>query len=205
LTPVHALGVAGGSMLPPPRPRAPSHTGKSNFPARAGFWGRRNTAGAFEAFSCEDTDILPWSRWTALRRRAAPLLVVLASAALSFVAVTGVVRLLHARNPHVPAGAPAPAPLAPASPVPAPSPPAAPAPPIGAPSQPAAAGPAAAPAGLAGVPATPPAGARSVGTEAPTASNPGRLAPLPRRDARPASRPRFNQKIHPDALLPPQL
>jgi hypothetical protein len=89
--------------LTPPAARIPSRSGKSGFPARAGFWGRRNTLGDLEA---ED-------HGSPVARRGLPplaqhALVVATSALLSFLAVLLALRL---REPR-PAPAPAPAPAA---------------------------------------------------------------------------------------------
>jgi hypothetical protein len=105
-----------------PRPPAPSHSGKSNFPARAGFWGRRDSHG--DIVPLTDPGLYPagligW-RSTILPH----LLVVVASAALSFLAVMLVMKW---RERPAPAPPPASAPQAPAPPA-ARLPPPAPAP-----------------------------------------------------------------------------
>ena len=89
---------------------APSHSGKSNFPARAGFWGRRDSHG--DIVPLTDPGLVPagMGRW---RATLLPhVLVVLASAALSFAAVMLVMRL---REPPPPA-APVTTPTVPAPP-----------------------------------------------------------------------------------------
>jgi hypothetical protein len=116
--PGHAAAVPADPPRPAPaasapadsayRPAPPSHSGKSKFPARAGFWGRRNSHG--EIVPLTDPGLVPAGmlRWRILPH----VLVVLASAALSFIAVMLVMKL---REP-APAPAVAPVPVVPAAP-----------------------------------------------------------------------------------------
>jgi hypothetical protein len=82
------LAPAAASTPVPAPARIPSRSGKSGFPARAGFWGRRNTQGDLEPQAEPDP---------VARRRLPPLaqhaLVVAISALLSFLAVLVALRL----------------------------------------------------------------------------------------------------------------
>jgi hypothetical protein len=99
--PVHNTPPYGGSELPPPPAPPPEprpqgrpgrfRSGKSGFPARAGFWGRRNSHG--EIVPLTDPALRPGEigRW---RSVVLPhVAVVLASALLSFGAVMLVMKL----------------------------------------------------------------------------------------------------------------
>jgi hypothetical protein len=119
VVPVHNTPPYGGSEVPqppeaPPEPRlqgraaGPFRSGKSGFPARAGFWGRRNSHG--EIVPLTDPALRPGEigRW---RSVVLPhLAVVLASALLSFGAVMMVMKLRERPPEAVP---PRPLPAAP--------------------------------------------------------------------------------------------
>jgi hypothetical protein len=104
------------------RATAPSHTGKSRFPALARLFGRWNTRGEFEADRPTlDLDEIPRERF--LR----PLAIVVATAAISFFIVVGLLKLRDSTG-TAPVGPPVAQPLAQPAPVAAPRvPPAAPA------------------------------------------------------------------------------
>jgi hypothetical protein len=97
----------------------PSHTGKSNFPARAGFWGRRNDEGELVPLTDPGFLVRSWQWRARLARALRALFIVLGSAAMGFVAVYLV---MEVRRPKVvaPVVAPvtAPVPAAPAVPAP---------------------------------------------------------------------------------------
>jgi hypothetical protein len=104
---------------PPPRLKTPSHTGKTAFPARAGFWGRRNSYGDFVPLTDPGLGGLPAVgplRFPLVQH----LLVVAAAAFLSFVAVLGIMKLRQ--STIVPTVAPAPLVLRPPAPPPLPAP-----------------------------------------------------------------------------------
>jgi hypothetical protein len=101
--PAAAPALAGSGFR---RAAAPSHTGKSNFPARAGFWGRRNSHG--DIVPLTDPGLIPAGMWRWRVTVLPHVLVVLASAALSFAAVMLVMKLRE----------PPPAPPAPTTPAP---------------------------------------------------------------------------------------
>jgi hypothetical protein len=104
----------------PPLPGAPPlHTGKSNFPARAGFWGRRDDNGELVPLTDPGFLVRSWHRRAQLVRVVRGLIIVIGSAALGFAAVYLVMELRQRQ---------APAPPSVTTPVPPPAPRAAPAP-----------------------------------------------------------------------------
>jgi hypothetical protein len=126
-----------GEESPAVEPTPPAHTGKSGFPANAGFWGRRDDDGELVPLTDPGPLADGWRgfftplRRAQLRRAARSLFIIAAAAALGF---TGVYLVLELRNggkrgpqaaaPRpVPAAIPATAPPAPAPPVPAAAPP----------------------------------------------------------------------------------
>lgn len=110
------IPVAPADDSPPStRTRVPSRSGKSGFPARAGFWGRRNTQGDLEEPSEGGRPARP-----RLGRVGRQVLVVLASALLSFVAVLLTLKLGSEDQRQPPAAAPASAPAPAVSPPPPP-------------------------------------------------------------------------------------
>lgn len=122
--------VPAGVPAEPPVVRIPTSSGKSGFPARAGFWGRRNTQGELEPASTTGDDgespgegevpPIPGRRLPPLAQHA---LVVLASAALSFLAVLLTLKLREPAPPTPPdTGKPQPTTAAPPASPPSTSP-----------------------------------------------------------------------------------
>jgi hypothetical protein len=72
-----------------PRGRAPSHSGKSRFPALARLFGRWNTQGDFESNEAYDDGLDDIPRERFLR----PLAIVVATSAISFFIVVGLLKL----------------------------------------------------------------------------------------------------------------
>jgi hypothetical protein len=107
-----------------PRARVPSHTGKSALPALAQlFWrwsaGRLRPASSYDFERDRETFVIPRDDYTR------PVLLVVATAGLSFLLVLSLLRLRdHAGPPAAPPEAPAPiaAPVPAAAPAPAPAP-----------------------------------------------------------------------------------
>jgi hypothetical protein len=178
-----------------PRARIPSHTGKSVLPALAQlFWrwsaGRLRPASSYDFERDRETFVIPREDYTR------PVLLVLATAGLSFLLVLSLLRLRDHAGPPVPPEVPAPV----AAPVPAPAPAAVPAlPPAPAPPP---------------VPAPAPVPARRVAPApviAPPAPEPAEVVPTvapaarpTRRAPRAAARPAHpRQQPHdPDGIMP---